>query len=470
MSEQDILPNKYSELRSIGRYYIDCYNVLYQLKTNNEKELNTIYTMIKSDLIDSNKCYPSKVVKDILSIISFRNSYTKSYLKLAKQLSDDYQVKEVIDVPNVSNYLFYKEYGIILSKNSDFTKISLENLEIHTIYKAIMDNNLKTFISFTESDGFDKNQKFESSLYPISHDSNSLLELCCYYGAVDCFKFLRTEFKSEITQKCLLFSFLGGNPEIMSECLKYKKPEVNCLGYAIISHNIDFVTFLMNEYNPWLDLDYCVEYNNLELLLVYFDLTNDVNKCFINSVRFCIPSLCEYFLSHGANINEKDINGKNALHIAVLNKKKEIFELLISHGVNINEKDKRGETALHFAIRKNNCKEITELLLSNGANINEKDKDGYTALHIAAFNNKKEIVESLLSHGAIINEKNNIGRTALHCAVRKNNRKEIVEFLISHGANINEKDKRGETALSIAAEYNSKETVELLISHGANSD
>ncbi|KAI5550271.1 protein ubiquitination, partial [Trichomonas vaginalis G3] len=53
----------------------------------------------------------------------------------------------------------------------------------------------------------------------------------------------------------------------MSECLKYQKPNEKCMEYAIISHNIDFVTFLMNEYNMEIDLDYCGWYNNLESFL-----------------------------------------------------------------------------------------------------------------------------------------------------------------------------------------------------------
>ena len=112
-----------------------------------------------------------------------------------------------------------------------------------------MYNDLERFIAFTEIDGFNQYRILTSNLYPDSDESYLLLELCCYHGAVDCFKFLRTKFNSAITQKCLEFSFLGGNPEIMSECLKYQKPNKDCMKYAIISHNIDFVTFLMNEYN-----------------------------------------------------------------------------------------------------------------------------------------------------------------------------------------------------------------------------
>ncbi|EAY17214.1 ankyrin repeat protein, putative [Trichomonas vaginalis G3] len=329
-----------------------------------------------------------------------------------------------------------------------------------------MYNDKERFMSFTERDGFNKDQRLKSKLYPYSNNGYSFLELCCYHGAVDCFKFLRTKFKSEITETCLEFSFLGGNPEIMSECLKYQTPNKECMKYAIISHNIDFVTFLMNEHNIEILLEYCGIYNNLESFLVYFDQTNDINKCFINSMRFNFPSLSKYFLSHGANINAKDKYGKTALHYAAENNSKETVELLISHGANINEKDNDGQTVLHYAARSNR-KEYIEFLISHGANINEKDKNGATVLHYAARSNSKEIVELLISHGANINEKDNDGQTVLHYAA-ENNSKETVELLISHGANINEKDNDGLTALHIAAENNSKETVELLISHGAN--
>ncbi|EAX98658.1 hypothetical protein TVAG_403400 [Trichomonas vaginalis G3] len=441
MSNQDIHPNKYSELRSICKYYIDSYNALYQLKMEKEEELKSIYKIIKTELIDSNKFPPQMIMKDILNIIPYNNRYTKSYLYLAKLISDDYKVTELGPIDFIPKFLFYKEYEIILGK---FEKNTPENLEIHsenTIYRAIMYNDLENFISFTERDGFDKNKRlacrlypFSNTVYPFSKKGYSLLELCCYHGAVDCFKFLRTKFNSEITETCLEFSFLGGNQEIMSECLKHQKPNKECMRYAIISHNIDFVTFLMNEYKINIDLDQCRTYNNLDALLVYYDQTNDFNKCFVYSASFCILPLCAYFISIGVNINKNNEYGQTALIIAAFYNNKEITELLLSHGANINEKDQNGDTALNYAALKNSRKEIVELLISHGANINETNK---------SF------------------------QTALHCAALKNSRKEIVELLISHGANINEIDQYGRTALHIAAMNKNKETVELLISHGA---
>ncbi|EAY17208.1 hypothetical protein TVAG_291600 [Trichomonas vaginalis G3] len=364
MSEQDVDPSKYNQLRSICKYYIDSYLALYQLKTEKEEEIKSIYKMIKTELIDSKKYLPTNAIKDILDIIPYNNRYTKSYLYLAKLISDDYHITEVSSVATISNFLFYKEYGIKLDKSANFEKVNSKNLDIYTentIYRAIMYNDKERFITFTESDEFDIDQRLKSNLYPDSYKGYSFLELCCYHGSVDCFKFLRTKFKSEITETCLEFSFLGGNTEIMSECLKYQKPDLWCMKYAIISHNIDFVTFLMNEYNIEIYLEYCGIYNNLESFLVYFDQINDIykslseyyiNKCFVYSAIFDVPSFLEYLLSHGTNINVKDKDGKTALHVASCYNRKETAEVLISHGANINEKTDNGITALYIAAEK----------------------------------------------------------------------------------------------------------------------
>ncbi|EAY14342.1 hypothetical protein TVAG_026630 [Trichomonas vaginalis G3] len=383
MSDLDKHPNKYSRLRSIYKYYIDSFIALYQLKTKDEEDLNSIYKIIKTELIDSMKYPPQNFIRSILSIIPYNNRYTMSYLKLIKFIYDDYHVKEVRNIVNIFNFMFYKEYGIKLDNSSDFEDIKSENLIIHsenTIYRAIIDNNLEKFILFTECDEFDENQKLNSSLFPFSNAEYSLLEVCCYYGAVDCFKLLRTKFKSTITEICLDFSFLCGNQEIMSECLKYQRPDNYSMKYAIISHNIDFVTFLTNEYNIEIDLEYCGIYKNLDALLVYYDQTNNVDKCILYSALFEIPCLCEYFLSLGANINEKNDLGETALIFAADFNYIEMIEFLILHGANINEKNNQGEIALHYAAD-NNHKEMAELLISHGANINEKDENGKTALH-----------------------------------------------------------------------------------------
>ena len=62
MCEQDVHSNKYFELRSKYAYYIDLYKTLYQLHSEKEEELNLIYKLIKSNLIDSKKHEPTNII------------------------------------------------------------------------------------------------------------------------------------------------------------------------------------------------------------------------------------------------------------------------------------------------------------------------------------------------------------------------------------------------------------------------
>ena len=109
-----------------------------------------------------------------------------------------------------------------------------------------------------------ENQRLHSDLYPHLYEGYLLLELCCFLGPVDCFKFLRTKFNSKITDTCPKLSFLGGNQEIMNECLKCQQPNNNSMFYVVISHNIDFVTFLMNQYKLEIDLYSGSRFSNFE--------------------------------------------------------------------------------------------------------------------------------------------------------------------------------------------------------------
>ncbi|EAY10390.1 hypothetical protein TVAG_109740 [Trichomonas vaginalis G3] len=461
--DQNFSPSKYWELRSIFKYHIESYNALYQLKTENKEELNSIYKMIKTNLIDSKIFLPTKIIEEILNIIPNNNRYSKSYLELAKHIYDDFHVNEVGETVKSSILLFHQEYGIKLDNRLNYEE-EYEDLDCHTattIFKTIMYDDIKTFASFTESEGFNQYEKSPNILYP-DFRGYSLLELCCYHGAVDCFKLLRTKFNTRITQTCLHLSFLGGNPEIMSECLKYQKPNEECMEYAILSHNIDFVTFLMNEYNIKINLTYCGVHNNLDAFFVYFDQTNDNNECFIFSTLFQLPSLCQYFLSHSADVNAKNKHGDTALHIAAYKGYKVIMKFLLLYGANIDAKNVDGNTAVL-----SHSKETVELLLFNGANVNEKNNDGETALHKAAAVNMKETVEILLVHGANINEKDNFGQTSLHIAV-SSNMEGMVKLLLSHNANINEKNNDGETALHKAVRSFYMESIKLLLLHAIN--
>ncbi|EAY05716.1 hypothetical protein TVAG_100390 [Trichomonas vaginalis G3] len=334
-----------------------------------------------------------------------------------------------------------------------------------------MDDDKELFISYASRDGFDANQMLEKEyfiFYPeIFSVYNTLLELYCYYGSVNCFKFLRSKYNSKMYLRDLERSFLGGNPAIINECLKFLKPDQDCMEYAIILHNIDFITYLKNEYDLKINLDSCCQYNNLQALLIYLNETQDIKKCFIYSSGFNIPSICEYFLNHGADVNEKEeIHSRIPLHFAAQYNCKEIAEILISHGSNIDALSYYNTITPLFNAVEFNSLETADLLLSHGADIAEFNINGIAPFTAAIVERNKEMIEIFLSHCSDVNIKFS-GITLLHYAVLFNS-KELAELLISKGVNVNKKDKDGRTALYYAESTEQNELIELLMSNGAD--
>ncbi|EAX89958.1 ankyrin repeat protein, putative [Trichomonas vaginalis G3] len=536
---------QHNELIDLSKDYCNTFCALYRLNTQDEAEIDKIYKQIKIKLIDTKMFLPSQILEVICNVAKLNNRYMKSYWELFRKTAENYKIQQIFSSTyNQSKYKTYESYlkeryikyfiwdEIYFEKEektNDKNKNINYSLDIHEsnpICRSLVLDDLGSFIFYTEQDGFDKYQRVKSNFYPYSLLGYSLLELCCYYGAIRCFKFLRTKFNSEITEKCLQFSFLSGVPDIMNECLKFQRPYKECMECAIISHNIDFVSFLMNEYHLKIDLEDCCRYHNLQVYLMYLDITKDINNCFVLSPSFHFPELCKYLISHGANVNAIGHSSKTHLCYSAVNSSREtvdyittygvnfvrdynyewfaimdaawnnsaeIAEILISHGARIDSHGINEKTACHIAIERNSIEtikvfvahkdlindstlhlaliydkeEIAKFLILNGININTHDNNGKTPLHIVADGNKTEMAELLISHGANINLTDKNDETALHYAL-KYDRKEMTELLISHGVNIDAKDKDGKTALHIAAERNNKEIAEFLISHGAN--
>jgi len=246
--------------------------------------------------------------------------------------------------------------------------------------------------------------------------------------------------------------------------------------------------------------------------------------------------VAKLLISYGADVNAKDKTGKtpifyatqNAdlkitrllltnkanvkdnpelLNIAVLNKCREIVEVLLEHGADVNTSDGCGRTALHFTALDEDggffgfhlCKdpdtnvkgEIAKLLLSRGANVNAQTKDGITALHAATQNGYVKVVEALLEHNADVNctvktdtpppyidkfllifhasirSKDKYDSTLLHIAAGKGHL-EIVKGLLKFGAIIDSKDEYGRTALHIACIIGHKQIVIALLEHSSD--
>ena len=270
MSETDF---NISELFELTKDYSESFRALYRLHTFDEGEIDKIYQNIKSKIIETKIISPPKFVESISNAIQHNNRYLKSYFRIFEKLYEDYHPGKDYnyDISCGFDKLIYDKYKFSYIDPKYHEDLS-EFLNENTIYKSILDDDIKSFIFFTGRKGFDANQTIGNSLFPFTLHELYLLELCCYYGSVNCFKFLRTKFNSKITRNCISFSFLGENQEIIMECLKYKKPDYKCAEYAVVAHNNDFTHFLITEYNEPPSECECPKYNNVDASLMYFDI------------------------------------------------------------------------------------------------------------------------------------------------------------------------------------------------------
>lgn len=101
----------------------------------------------------------------------------------------------------------------------------------------------------------------------------------------------------------------------------------------------------------------------------------------------CSYDFINFLLSKGANPNQRDATGKNALMVAIIvNQKVEIVQLLLKNIINLEQQDTGCNTALQYALEKCNRGEnylkIVELLINYGANL-EKRVGGFNAYEYA---------------------------------------------------------------------------------------
>jgi ankyrin repeat protein len=113
------------------------------------------------------------------------------------------------------------------------------------------------------------------------------------------------------------------------------------------------------------------------------------------------------------NSSNDDIAGISSLMSAVSNNDIEGVKFFSKAGpIIINQKNLGGATALHIACRQANA-EIVKILLENGASINIADNEGWTPLMRASLVANPEIVEMLIKKGAKADDFNSLGETAI---------------------------------------------------------
>ena len=141
----------------------------------------------------------------------------------------------------------------------------------------------------------------------------------------------------------------------------------------------------------------------------------------------------------------------------------EVQTMLQRGEVNINDQDINGKTALHIACEIN-ATNIVKLLIDNGSNPNiatHLDVGYYIPIHKACEKGNREVVEMLIKAGSDLNARNKVGQTPLHIAIKQRH-SDLAKYLISNGCDIEIRDTAGCNASYYAKINGLKEIIDIL--------
>ena len=161
------------------------------------------------------------------------------------------------------------------------------------------------------------------------------------------------------------------------------------------------------------------------------------------------------------DLNQTNLQGEGAVHIAAGKGQLEILKILALKGGNLGLSDARGDSGLHWATRGGHL-DTMKYLLSEGVHVNKQNKFGETSLHLGCSGGYSGVAEYLISTHANPNIQDNNGDTALHVAARHGCSK-IVLLLWESKANLNIKNKNGDIPLDIATSQGHLECKQILL-------
>ncbi|RLN51614.1 hypothetical protein BBJ29_004629 [Phytophthora kernoviae] len=126
-------------------------------------------------------------------------------------------------------------------------------------------------------------------------------------------------------------------------------------------------------------------------------------------------------------------------------------------GFDINQEDLKGNTALHLAAMSpsERCQKMLQLLLENGADPNRTNWFGYTALHLFCSHQSgpESIIDAFIEHGVNIHAQSLDGSTALHLAVGRGS-EAVAVALVRAGAFVHLVDAAGRSVVDLVESTN----------------
>ncbi|EAY21596.1 hypothetical protein TVAG_013610 [Trichomonas vaginalis G3] len=372
---------------------IDIFDKLFIIKEENISEIEKLIKDVEQILFKKYKFTVKDVINAIDTAFFIRKKYLKLYWTILNLVIDKFHTD------NISDYI----YELVSDEFKELYRTKFEFLEYKSYDQIFHDNLPKSNIDLSILN--DDLESLRSFIPPSDNEElmkTHLLEDCCFYGSVNCFYFILQNTNALINRRCLEKSFIGGNNDIINECLKYEKPTEICMANAIGSHIIENVLFLENKYGLKVDSDTASSNYNLHAFIIAIDRNIGTSKCISSCLASGIPSLSEFLIEFNADVNAKNENETIPLYSSIDRNDEETTNLLIEYGAYLNIPDEYNNLPLFHAVYENKIQSV-KALLDNGIDINMRNRHGKSPIHCAACFNLTEMILFLLENGSEIN-------------------------------------------------------------------
>lgn len=371
------------------------------------------------------------------------------------------------------------------------------------------------------------NMKFQNQFFQprfIYERSPNLVQLACFYGAVNCVKELVSRGVSlKNTEK---YAVAGANPEVLQilkekgfSLLKAIKIAARFRRYDLFEQIYKETSFgvsdseyeaLSNDEASTVDgiFNKCARTNNVVSML--FVLKNGATPTKWNAASMIyiaadeghvgvlkllasIPGIEAPGISKGTTaLFQAAENGhlgalkilmtmkgadpsfrkgsKTMLHAAALNGHQDVVQFLLNDGkIDANATDSTKRTPLFSAIDSCFINVIRTFLDSPSVDTNVKDADGLTALHAAAKSAPAQIVSFLVNSNRFdINAKDKLGNTAFHYAASRENMTIAEAMASAKNIDFNATNKQMNTPLHLSAQTLSRAITFVVTCPGIN--
>jgi ankyrin repeat protein len=174
--------------------------------------------------------------------------------------------------------------------------------------------------------------------------------------------------------------------------------------------------------------------------------------------------LLKRLVENGAVVNEKDYDGRTALHLAASEGRIFCVEYLLDVGASVDATDRWGGTPLLDAI-KSKHDSVAQLLQRKGASLVKSEEIGASLCHAASKGDLPLLKRIVEAGGRPAEAMDYDSRTPLHLAA-SGGYTAVCEYLIDKGCDINAKDCWHGTPLADATRHGHAELAELLKAKG----